>query len=523
MGHNLLNRNILRKHPATILLLAILLCAAVAISVFAQQGQPPAGGVVAGTPRFQVVRSVSGTKGMQEGSRYVIQDPRTIFYIPDDKQVIVYFEWQGPPGTHNFEGYWKNPEGKVIAISDFKFEATDKLFGGFWSFLLVEQMPTGLWSLEARIDGETAGVHTFQIVASARPAEATAPVRRVLTTSEIYQKAMAATVSIEKLGPQGEKLDVGSGFILGYNQVVTAFEVIDGATALRVTLADGTKLSTTQVLNWNRWEDWAILRVAGAPSRGLEPAEANSWSVGNRCFALDTAGQGNRVIVEGSITGKQSAPDTGERLNVAMLMETSATGSAVFDEYGKVVGIVAGTVLPGAGTLRGTRFEYLAYEMSERGLLRGGIAVPISRVKIPSTDSAWATLEDLWAKGEFVPPLLAVRHVAAGSLGRRLDKDSVMPRILDERVEFPRGERELAILVTWEPKDKVKSTTTIRLYDVQNRSLAQTKPSKISLQPGNRVHTTLKLPIGNLSPGIYRIDLVLGEQPAWRAFFRIAE
>ncbi len=489
-----------------------------------QPGQAPAGGVAASEPRFRVVRSVSGTKGAQEGNRYVIQDPRTVFYVPDDKQVIVYFEWDGPPGTHNFEGYWKNPEGKVVAISDFKFEAKGKRFGGYWTFLLLEQMPTGLWSVEARIDGETAGAHTFQVLATARPAEASGPPpRRVLTTSEIYQRAVAATVSIEKVGPAGEKLDTGSGFILRDNQVVTAFEVIDGATELRIALPGGRKLSTTQVLAWNRWEDWAVLRVEGAAARGLETAVSNSWNVGDRCFALDAPAEGNRVIVEGSITGKLTAPDAGERLNIGMLLETSATGSAVFDEYGNVVAVVGGGLLPGAGSLRGTRFEYLAYEMNPRGLLRGGIAIPISRVAVPPTDAVWATFEDLQAKGQFVPPLLAARHVAMSSLGRKLDKDSPIPRVLDERVEFPRGEPELAMLVVWEPKDKVKTTTTIRIYDVQNRSLARSEPAKINLQPGKRVQTTWKMPINNLPPGIYRIDLVLGEQPAWRAFFRITE
>ena len=177
MGPNQSCRNAARRHPGTALALAILLSAmAVAGPATAQQpGQAPAGGVAASEPRFRVVRSVSGTKGSQEGNRYVIQDPRTVFYVPDDKQVIVYFEWDGPPGTHNFEGYWKNPEGKVVAISDFKFEAKDKRFGGYWTFLLLEQMPTGLWSVEARIDGETAGAHTFQVLATARPAEASGP------------------------------------------------------------------------------------------------------------------------------------------------------------------------------------------------------------------------------------------------------------------------------------------------------------------------------------------------------------
>src|SRR5213082_443564 len=73
-------------------------------------GAQKAGGAFSGTPSFRVVRSVSGTRGSQQGGLYVIEDPRSTFYVPADKQVIVYFDWEGPRGKHHFEGVWKNPE-----------------------------------------------------------------------------------------------------------------------------------------------------------------------------------------------------------------------------------------------------------------------------------------------------------------------------------------------------------------------------------------------------------------------------
>src|SRR5712692_2133081 len=67
-----------------------------------------------GTPRFRLLRSVSGSVGQESGGRFVIEDPRTVFQIPGDKQVIVSFEWQGPPGQHHIECSWKDPSGKVV-------------------------------------------------------------------------------------------------------------------------------------------------------------------------------------------------------------------------------------------------------------------------------------------------------------------------------------------------------------------------------------------------------------------------
>ena len=55
-----------------------------------------AGGVQASGPRVKVIRTVAGTKGSAKGAVFVIADPRTQFYVPDDRQVIVYFEWEAP-------------------------------------------------------------------------------------------------------------------------------------------------------------------------------------------------------------------------------------------------------------------------------------------------------------------------------------------------------------------------------------------------------------------------------------------
>ncbi|HYY72136.1 MAG TPA: hypothetical protein VE778_00950 [Candidatus Bathyarchaeia archaeon] len=68
-----------------------------------------AGGAQAEGPKFRLVRSVSGSKGTPQGGRFSMEDPRSVFYIPADRQVIVYMEWDGPIGKHHLEGFWRNP------------------------------------------------------------------------------------------------------------------------------------------------------------------------------------------------------------------------------------------------------------------------------------------------------------------------------------------------------------------------------------------------------------------------------
>lgn len=108
----------------------LLLCFCLAVFDSHALARPQAGGVSAAGPRVRMVRSVAGSKGEQRGGSYVILDPRTKFYVPDDRQVIVYFEWEAPKGTHHCEGTVKGPNGQLALMSSFDYPATQAKFGG---------------------------------------------------------------------------------------------------------------------------------------------------------------------------------------------------------------------------------------------------------------------------------------------------------------------------------------------------------------------------------------------------------
>ncbi len=291
--------------------------------LLAQENGAPApqaaGGVPPAPSRFQVIRSISGTKGTTKAGEYVIEDPRTVFYLPQDRKVIVYFEWNGPLGKHHFEALWKDPAGKVSAISDFDYEATANPFAGYWTLALADDAPTGMWSLEARVDGEVTGSHAFQVVAAPRPENL--PVERVpAAPAEIYEKAGAASVFVQRLGPNGEQLGSASGFLIGEGEAVTAFQAIDGATTLRVVFHDGRRVTIDSVAAWDRRADWAVLQFSADSLPYLRRAKPESWSVGDTCYALDSPSEGNRTLAAGVVTGKSSAtaPQTASTLHISV-------------------------------------------------------------------------------------------------------------------------------------------------------------------------------------------------------------
>jgi S1-C subfamily serine protease len=505
---------------------------AVAFAETEQTGGQRAGGVEAGQKRFRLIRSVSGSRGHVEGTKYVVEDPRTIFRIPDDQRVIVYLEWEGPPGPHEFEGLWKNPDDKVVGVSDFRFEAKDKRFGGYFTLLLTEASRTGIWTLEARVDGETTGQHIFQIVSAQSPAAQITPspaeqspeeprpeaARQPLAAAELYQSANAATVLVEKLNDRGVAFDSGSGFFVDPDIVLTAFQVIDGANKLRLSLPDGRRLETQQVLTWDKWQDWAFIKVNPGNTQFIRFSPSVDWSIGNRVYTLSVSPAGARVIVRCDIVGKNKFTQNGERISLHCT-HPDTTGSPLLNEYGELIGVVGGSLTPGLISTKALRGVYYSFVDTAQGLL----AVPINSFSKPSSTQPSTPLQQLGSDGTFLPALARSENLLYGTLARRVETKPY-PTAIDETYEFRAGEKLFAVFLTWEPRERIKETAVMRIYDLSGRMLGETKPMKIDLKPGTtRAYSSWRADISNFKPAVYRVDVFLGSSPVWRAFFRVRD
>lgn len=486
------------------------------LSLLAQVCLGQAGGVPAEGPKFRLIRSVSGSKGTPQGSRFSMEDPRSVFYIPSDRQVIVYMEWDGPIGKHHLEGFWRNPAGKITVMNDFDYEAKATRFGAYWILALTEGADNGSWTLEAHIDGELAGTHAFQVLNAAKP-EGTESNRKMFTPAQLYELALKAGVVIEKFDRAGAKFGEGSGFLMEQGWVATAFECIDGASKLRVTLSDGTRFETDQLAAWNRRQGWAVFKASSNKLPQLRKAVANSWNVGDITSYLDVAAEGNRVIANVTIDGKNTFPFAGMRLNISAGPVEKAVGSALLNEWGEAIGIVT------RGLIAGAREVNLA---DLRMLPRGGLAVPVSLIEGLSDGAAGTPLNVLESKGEFLPPITAGRNIISAQLAHALDKKGGISFPSEGGDVFSKKDSAVYVYVFWEGKEKVKGLLTMRVFDLDNRLLNKAmleKPLKFSLGKGEQKTTTWQFGIGPVPPGIYRVDVWLDDAPAWRSFFRVTE
>jgi hypothetical protein len=63
----------------------------------------------------------------------------------------------------------------------------------------------------------------------------------------------------------------------------------------------------------------------------------------------------------------------------------------------------------------------------------------------------------------------------------------------------------------------------MRVFDIDNRPIVVSKPSKLKLRKNDYSLVDWRLPFAPLKPGLYRVDVFFDEDPAWRTFFRILE
>lgn len=459
--------------------------------------------------RFHLVRSTSGSRGTPQGGRFVMEDPRTVFHAGQDRQVLVLFEWQGPSGRHRCEGNWKDPSGRVVFTSTSELDARGPRFAVYWGLSLPDRVATGTWVLEASVDTEPAGVHAFQILTGTADASET-PARRALAVAEIYERGLAGSLTLEALDASGGLIASASGFFLGPELVSTSFGALNAAAKVRLSTADGARAETSEVVSWNRRDDWAILRFRGA--KGTPPPSSPAPpQVGDRCFFLDAQADGGRVIVDTSIVGRSPLGD----LSLGDGAGEESYGGPVFNEFGEIVAQLAGSGIPGAS----------AFDLSGLGdrrmLMRGGRARPL--VAAPSEGAASRTLADLDQAGLFVRPLARTPHFVSGVLGTGIERKGTIPVAVDQRLRFSRADGHCVVFVTWSPSGKEDTTTHFELYDEDNRRLASTEPRKARLRTGESFVLTWELKLAALKPGLYRVDMVAGASPVWRTFFRLAD
>jgi len=176
-------------------------------------------------------------------------------------------------------------------------------------------------------------------------------------STTVYQTILPSLVYIQTLTPSEDDHDVGvgTGVVINQNaEILTAYHVIDGASAIQIYFADGTE-ATAEVLAADPSNDIAVLAPSQLPEI-LVPAvlgNPNALRIGDEAYAV-----GNPFGLAGSMSAgvisgfERSIPlnDEGDMLDGLIQFDTAVnpgnSGGPLLNRYGQVVGIVTALANP---------------------------------------------------------------------------------------------------------------------------------------------------------------------------------
>jgi putative serine protease PepD len=179
--------------------------------------------------------------------------------------------------------------------------------------------------------------------AAVTPASATSG---ALTANAIYRRSKQSVVDIVATTQSGRA--EGSGLVVDkQGDIVTNHHVVDGASALEVRFADGTRASAN-VVGQDASSDLAVIKVAGVDSSKLQPltlADSSKVQVGSGVIAI-----GSPYGLAGSLTvGVISALDRSiqapNQATIGGAIQTDApinhgnSGGPLLDTSGRVIGV----------------------------------------------------------------------------------------------------------------------------------------------------------------------------------------
>jgi S1-C subfamily serine protease len=206
-------------------------------------------------------------------------------------------------------------------------------------------------------------------VPSASPSASDAP----LSVAAIYQTLRPSVVLIETTvgggSPAGQRAkpkatsELGTGVIVNANgAVLTALHVVDGATAVKITYADGTT-SAAGVASSDAKQDIAMLTPAKLPETVVPAVLGGGAAVGDDVVAIGNPLGLTSTTTSGVVSGLDRATSREGTTGLSGLIQFDAavnpgsSGGPLINDRGQVVGIVVALANPtSAGTFIGIGF-----------------------------------------------------------------------------------------------------------------------------------------------------------------------
>ena len=159
-----------------------------------------------------------------------------------------------------------------------------------------------------------------------------------LTTEQLAEKALAATVSLEMKDSTGTTLSFGSGFFVKPNQIATNFHVIAGARQGTAKLVGkDTRYQIEGIVATDKDNDLAVLNVTASGVAPLSLGDSDTVNIGAKVYVAGNPKGLEGTFSDGLISRRESSPK--KRLQMTAPISPGSSGGPVLNSKGKVIGI----------------------------------------------------------------------------------------------------------------------------------------------------------------------------------------
>jgi hypothetical protein len=466
---------------------------------------------------IRLIRSLSGPSGKVVGAKYEFDEKRNRFIYPQDKSVVIYFEWEVSPGDYTLTALWKDPSGRVYSMSpDLKIQTKTTELNAFWVDVLTPNRNSGIWTIEIRINDQPAGFHAYELVYPEPAIPVGSEVAKAPTKDELYRSLIKSLVWVYKLDQNNRRIDASNGFIVASDSILTAFQAIDSANRLEIEFANGSRVISDQIMNYSRLQDWAIIKAATGDVVPLPLGKSEAAGIGERLILLESSGK-YRTLREAEVSGRTHIAGFGERIHLYPSPIADSVGGPLVDSNGKVLGVIGGSLTPGMRS----------YPLIEKaplttpGRLSYSVTItPIDSIEISSKSSS-ISLASMLEKGVLTPLLSTIPVISYGATTGDYPDVSVN---FNAKTKFSRNDSAVFVLAIWEQKENIKKgVVSLKVYDAQNRLRLSVKPLEIKLPKGQRMRTVFQFAPSNFEPGSYRLDFLWDDAPVLRTGISIVE
>jgi len=172
-----------------------------------------------------------------------------------------------------------------------------------------------------------------------------------LTAEEIYAKCSPAVFYIETFDASGSELSSGSGFFIDdKGTAVTNYHVIEDAyTAFIQTSDTGITCEVLGVYDYNKEEDWAILKIDYylGNSKYLVVDNTTKVAGGQKVYAIGSPLGLQNTISEGIISNPARVDGKTTYIQTNAAISPGSSGGALINKDGKVIGITSAAYTDG--------------------------------------------------------------------------------------------------------------------------------------------------------------------------------